>query len=598
MKIKRYQQGGGVTYLPYIGKVAGAASPSTSSSPKSGGLDDTTSGLLAKNGLPSDHAYFMSQIASLYTYDPFTSDSTNTSTKLLMLHSLANNMMYNKGLSDSAWKEIESTEAGGDVAMSSSGRLYAIDSEGSIKTISPESYYQNKDKYQLLTNTELLNYRDTNTSAAFNTSILPDLQNITSMKSIVEYLQNTITKFGTTEMKNKNSALTVQEKNQISNGMQTLIHGNAEGVFKITQTTHSKTEVQDVNVALKYLWDTLTTDQKKTIIAHTAAEGKDPSKMENVYSILALALTHHTDTTYDTAMDVEYDSSASKGMGIGGGVKSEQQTQLTYLEMVANGKTTADQWIDLRSNTGKSNIYFVGNPYQVLDHSNKPVKSESISKMLLDSQIGQIVDQSSVSFGNKILGAQDKAKILYDSQSPMYRVNLPYDVEYYNNTGKYKPDMDAQENFDKLIKWINDTNPTQIMITQKMKDLKLNLDVVVDDQGRKHYKFKNNKEFIMMTGVTSHRAVDISDKWKGKLSNEEASYLYDYLDEHTEYDEAFWNIWGDAASTYKSAIFMPIMDSSLATVGTSGEYIPKSYKTDIQNRTEYNNTINNIPTNF
>ena len=598
MKIKRYQQGGGVTYLPYVGKVAGATSPSTSSSPKSGGLDDTTSGLLAKNGLPSDHAYFMSQMASLYTNDPLTSDSTSTSTKLLMLHSLANNMMYNKGLSDSAWKEVESTEAGGDVAMSSSGRLYAIDSEGSIKTISPESYYQNKDKYQLLTNTELLNYRDTNTSAAFNTSILPDLQNITSMKSIVEYLQNTITKFGTTEMKNKNSALTVQEKNQISNGMQTLIHGNAEGVFKITQTTHSKTEVQDVNVALKYLWDTLTTDQKKTIIAHTAAEGKDPSKMENVYSILALSLTHHTDTAYDTAMDVEYDSSASKGMGIGGGIKAEQQTQLTYLEMVANGKTTADQWIDLRSNTGKSNIYFVGNPYQVLDHSNKPVKTESISKMLLDSQVGQIVDQSSVSFGNKILGIQDKAKVLYDSQSPMYRVNLPYDVEYYNNTGKYKPDMDAQENFDKFIKWINDTNPTQIMITQKMKELKLNLDVVVDDQGRRHYRFKNNKEFIMMTGVTSHRAVNIQDKWKGKLSTDEASYLYDYLDEHTEYDESFWNIWGDAASTYKSAIFMPIMDSALATVGTSGEYIPKSYKTDIQNRTEYNNTINNIPTNF
>ena len=598
MKIKRYQQGGGVTYLPYVGKVAGAASPSTSSSPKSGGLDDTTSGLLAKNGLPSDHAYFMSKMASLYTNDPLTSDSTSTSTKLLMLHSLANNMMYNKGLSDSAWKEVESTEAGGDVAMSSSGRLYAIDSKGSIKTISPESYYQNKDKYQLLTNTELLNYRDTNTSAAFNTSILPDLQNITSMKSIVEYLQNTITKFGITEMKNKNSALTVQEKNQISNGMQTLIHGNAEGVFKITQTTHSKTEVQDVNVALKYLWNTLTTDQKKTIIAHTAAEGKDPSKMENVYSILALALTHHTDTAYDTAMDVEYDSSASKGMGIGGGIKAEQQTQLTYLEMVANGKTTADQWIDLRSNTGKSNIHFIGNPYQVLDHSGKSVKTESISKMLLDSQIGQIVDQSSVSFGNKILGVQDKAKVLYDSQSPMYRVNLPYDVEYYNNTGKYKPDMDAQENFDKFIKWINDTNPTQIMITQKMKDLKLNLDVVVDDQGRRHYRFKNNKEFIMMTGVTSHRAVDISDKWKGKLSNEEASYFYDYLDEHTEYDEAWWNIWGDAASTYKSAIFMPIMDSALATVGTSGEYIPKSYKTDIQNRTEYNNTINNIPTNF
>ena len=43
---------------------------------------------------------------------------------------------------------------------------------------------------------------------------------------------------------------------------------------------------------------------------------------------------------------------------------------------------------------------------------------------------------------------------------------------------------------------------------------------------------------------------------------------------------------------------MPIIDSALATVGTSGEYIPKSYKMDIQNRTRYNNTITNIPTNF
>jgi len=203
--------------------------------------------------------------------------------------------------------------------MSSSGRLYAMDKNGSIKTISPESYYQNKDKYQLLTNTELLSYRDTNTSAAFNNSILPDLQNITSMKSVVEYLQNTISKFGEVEMKNKNSALTVQEKNSIASGMQTLIHGNAEGVFKITQSNYSKTEVQDVNMALRYLWETLTSDQRKTIIAHTAAEGKDPTKMENVYSILALALTHHTSAYHHSETTVDYDSTASKGMGIGGG---------------------------------------------------------------------------------------------------------------------------------------------------------------------------------------------------------------------------------------------------------------------------------------
>jgi hypothetical protein len=41
---------------------------------------------------------------------------------------------------------------------------------------------------------------------------------------------------------------------------------------------------------------------------------------------------------------------------------------------------------------------------------------------------------------------------------------------------------------------------------------------------------------------------------------------------------------------------MPILDSALATVATSGEYVPRSAQTDIQNRVAYNNT--RIPTNF
>jgi hypothetical protein len=55
-------------------------------------------------------------------------------------------------------------------------------------------------------------------------------------------------------------------------------------------------------------------------------------------------------------------------------------------------------------------------------------------------------------------------------------------------------------------------NPSQPMITQKIEELGLNLNIIEDKTGQKHYVFKNSKEFIMMTGATSHRAVDISDK--------------------------------------------------------------------------------------
>jgi hypothetical protein len=252
--------------------------------------------------------------------------------------------------------------------------------------------------------------------------------------------------------------------------------------------------------------------QKKTIIAHTAAEGKDPTKIENVYSILAMALVKHTAHSTSNDTSIEYDETASKNAGLGEVAKKEQMVQLTYLEQVANGRTTADQLIDLRANTGMSNITFIGNPYPVLDSSGKSVGTQTISKMLNTAQIGQIVDQSSISFGNMIIGADAMDKILYDSKSPMYRVHLPYDQEYFNSTGKYKPDLGAQEKFDRFIKWVNENNPSQQMITQKMNEMGLNLSVTVDDEGRRHYQFKNSKEFIMMTGVTSHRAVDISNK--------------------------------------------------------------------------------------
>ena len=47
------------------------------------------------------------------------------------------------------------------------------------------------------------------------------------------------------------------------------------------------------------------------------------------------------------------------------------------------------------------------------------------------------------------------------------------------------------------------------MITQKLHDLGLNLSY---NPRTNEWMFNNNKEFIMMTGITSHRAVDISDK--------------------------------------------------------------------------------------
>lgn len=605
MKIYK-RQTGGVVYTPFGMETTSPQVVSQSGDTKEDAdeIQKAIINVLNEQGIPTDVNKFLKHAQAILAKRDFSLFSTGEDSydfsDLIRLHSLANQVKWNSESADQAETRISNENAGSDVALTSNGQMYVWDEEtNSPKTISPIAYHKNRNQYRPLTNSDLIYLRESMPGLAFNNNIFIDLKNTIGMKSIVDYMKSTITAFGTNKFNDSLDSYTIKHKGQIEKGMEAILGGaSPDGIYKVD----TKTEISDQGysdeqslwIAAEYLWSTLNNNMKNTIIAHTAAEGMNPNNPKDRYNLLISAIQEHTTHSRTRDISVDYDTSTSKASGMGS-EKSEQTTQLTYLEEVANGRATSPQRVDLRSNTSISNISFIGNPYQVLDHSEKPVKTESITNMLLDAQVGQIVDQSSVSFGNKVLGIHEKSKVLYDSNSPMYRVNLPYDVSYYNSTGKYKPDLDAQAKFDEFVKWVNNNNPSQIMITQKLQELGLNISY---DSNRQEWVFNNNKEFIMMTGVTSHRAVDISDKWKGKLSNQEASYLYDYLDEHTDYDEALWNIWGDASSTYKSAIFMPIIDSALATVGTSGEYVPKTYKMDIQNRTRYNNTINNIQTNF
>lgn len=597
---------GGVVYTPFGMETASPQVVSQSDDKKEGAdeIQKAIINVLNEHGIPTDVNKFLKHAQAILAKKDFslfsTGDNSYDLSDLIRLHSLANQVKWNSESANQAETQVINERAGSDIAINSDGNMYIWDDETKgIKLISPNTYAKNRSKYRPLTNNDLLYLRESMPELAFKNEIFIDLKNVVGINSIVDYMKSIISSFDTNTFKNNQSSYTIKHKGQIEKGFESILGGAApDGIYKVKSTTEISdqgyNDEKSLLAAAQYLWSTLNPNMKNTLIAHTAAEGLDPNDPLDRYRLLITAIQEHTTHSRSYSVDVDYDASASKAGGLGS-EKSEQTTQLTYLEEVANGRATLPQRVDLRNNTSISNISFIGNPYQVLDHAEKPVKTESITNMLLDAQVGQIVDQSSISFGNKVLGIHEKSQVLYDSNSQMYRVNLPYDVSYYNSTGKYKPDLDAQAKFDEFVKWVNNNNPSQIMITQKLQELGLNISY---DSNRQEWVFNNNKEFIMMTGITSHRAVDISDKWKGKLSNQEASYLYDYLDEHTDYDEALWNIWGDAASTYKSAIFMPIIDSALATVGTSGEYVPKTYKMDIQNRTRYNNAINNIQTNF
>jgi hypothetical protein len=81
---------------------------------------------------------------------------------------------------------------------------------------------------------------------------------------------------------------------------------------------------------------------KNTLRATAAAEGLDPNNTLDVFRILIDAIQLHTTHGRTSSSDVSYDSGASAAAGLKGDI-DKNNVQLTYLESVANGKTTASQ---------------------------------------------------------------------------------------------------------------------------------------------------------------------------------------------------------------------------------------------------------------
>lgn len=603
MLIKKYQSGG-MIYTPRLSNTNVQQKQSVSNDNDGEQIEKAIIDVLNEQGLPSDVDFFLKQANTLLTSvgPSFGSNNYNMG-DLIKLNSLANKIKFNNEMFNQASELIISENAGSEIALTNLGQMYVINQSGKLQTINPSEYYKHKDSYTPITNSYLMNERAyaNNLPLAFNGTILQDMSNVIGMESIMEYVQSTINNFGTNKETQSTDRFTTKEKNQIERGFEQILSGVApEGIYKVnseTSTSHQGYyDDESFKMALNYLYSSLPTNMKNVLKANTAAYGLDPSKSENVQKLLAQALFEHTSHDISNKLTVDYDQTASKNAGLGAVARSEQQVPQSYLEMVATGAVTMPVELSLRPSTGKSNLVFQAQPYPLLDKSGDQMGTMTIKKLVNNAQIGNIIDKNSITFGNSRITSDAMDMILYDDSSQLHRAWLPYDEETLRNNGIYRPDVDAIEKFDQFNKWLRSGKYSDIRIQQKINELGLNL---VYDAETGEYKFKNQKCFLIVTGVTSHRAVDISDGWKGKVSSSEASSWYSKLENMSAYEEGFFEgWWGDADTIYKSAIFMPILDPAMATVATNHQYVPKtSYNNIVQNR-QAQSVSDNLKTNW
>ena len=108
--------------------------------------------------------------------------------------------------------------------------MYVYSENDGISTVDPSEYYSNKDKYQALTNSQLLSLREHQPELAYRQDILNNLSNSVGMESIVNYLKGVIKDFGTKTIE----GYTLKNKEQIEDGFRSLLMGGPDGYYKIT----------------------------------------------------------------------------------------------------------------------------------------------------------------------------------------------------------------------------------------------------------------------------------------------------------------------------------------------------------------------------
>lgn len=335
MKIKRLQSGG-IYFTPFFRESVSpqqqVQSNNNNNTQEDNLIEKEILKIVQQNGLENDTDFFINQVNSFLSKSknlggPFLSNNKvpYTMSDLAYISSLANKVTRNKELYDKAEAEITSENAGHEIALSSTGRLYVADDKG-IKTVDPDTYFKNQDKYQILTNTELLHYREVIPTLAFKSSILSDLSDTTTMKSIMDYVKSTIAGFGTSKNSEKLDRYTVKQQGLIEEGFEQLLGLAPDGTYKVTSNSEiSYNGSGSVEAAIKYLYSTLPNNMKNTLRANVAALGKDPNDISNVTEILEMAIREHTGTSRSTDISfsqVKQDDPSKSGSGSGSGSTS------------------------------------------------------------------------------------------------------------------------------------------------------------------------------------------------------------------------------------------------------------------------------------
>lgn len=620
--LRKLQQGGGfplVQWTPLMGQpyskylallMSGEESSETSSSKSrksSSSSDDKEESKLLKSIvetlkedlLPADMSLIadrLNRFFDIQRYAPTDLDEHYLYKGYIDLLTQVNRAKSGKKEKEDAYTRV--TQNGGlhEAAIDAQGRVYVgVADTKDIIPVSPTEYLANRDKYQLLTNANLIYLRENDLQFAFNDNLMTNIvSNGVGMDQVGKFVKDFIGKIGT-DIDQKDQLVYTFGKtniagidilnNLINKGLTdqetaAIMAKGIDGLWELNSLT--ETQAKQAKQGLESVLAALPANMRSLLVLRA---GSPEAATELVSKMVFTGTSNTTKFSVDdvTALDENGNLKASTKTGKGGTSDSGEALDRTLIDIQSGMGGTPSTFV-LQTDQGRFSV-------DAVDYQPKGAyNAGDLEQVLGDSGLTAIANKSEIYFGDQKVSTEKLSDIAYLGRG-FSRVLLPI-----KNDGS--PDLEVTKRFQQACEALKargyDANKIQNGVDNRLEALKafaeeLNVvglwDLITDGKP----KMSKIGIFLVTEGLGSTKTgLKPSDYVKVKSTTDEDYDLMEKLlsrkgldgkVEKYELDRPDWGgLWpgdwfGLSDSIYEGTIYIPISNNKLQGATAAGNKV-------------------------
>lgn len=487
IKVRSYQRGGGlkaaiyqpVTVTPTsttaqyaINLLNGSAGGATSSSKSDGKITekDLYTGLyktIAEQGLQSDTAAIINALQTeLFNdsvLDPF-GDTSDLSAKYLKALNYVSQAKGNQKEYDEAYQLAVSKDSLQENAITTDGKVVVKTQNGEITTITPEEYRKNQNRYQALTNGNLLAERNMNPKYAFQNGLLQTVKNGTSVKEILNninlFVQNLGNNEDTLQGYTRNDLTSIQGGLALLNtaaskyGSEQVADAIKEGgLYKVGIS--STDQIKQAQMAISAIFEMLPENQK------TLLKMKSDGTQKGLLATISLLVNKNLSSKFSFIPELQKESNSSSSSGSGEGEdfsKIKLGPEEQYYLGLGNKDTLTFQNKTQYAFTVRNVVS------RSLTDKNGKATGVTTADALQESTYSNQFYLNQATLGGQRLSPESLHNIVIDGN--IVSAILPIDVQAKNNDNLIKPDFEHLKKLEEADKQVKDAGIDTSIIAQ------------------------------------------------------------------------------------------------------------------------------------